>query len=199
MKTKLGKVVVLITLFLLVAPWVSVMDRKRSRTVYRILLAGVCIAVCCITLLFRSAAADRTALLVPFFTYTEAFDALSVNLAHYGKDGILTRREMLLAFSYSYQSIGLNILLFVPFGYLLKTLSERKSWMWVILQGVLFSLLIECIQYTFCLGWFDIDDIINNTLGTCTGCISSLSVNRLPAKVQAFSARKDQRNRDKGI
>lgn len=199
METKLAQVFVFIILFMLVAPWVSVMDRKRSRTVYRVLLAGVCIAVCCITLLFRSSAADRTALLVPFFTYTEAFDALSVNLAHYGKDGILTRREMLLAFSYSYQYIGLNILLFVPFGYLLKTLSDHKSWKWVILQGVLFSLLIECAQYTFCLGWFDIDDIINNTLGTCTGCISSLSVNRLPVKVQAFSARKDQRNRDKGI
>ena len=138
METKLGKVVVLITLFLLGAPWVSIMDRRRSRILYRILLTGVCIAVCCITLLFRSAGADRTALFVPFFTYTEAFNALSVNLAHYGKDGILTRREMLLAFSYKYQYIGMNILLFVPFGYLLKTLFKHKSLIWVILQSVLF-------------------------------------------------------------
>ena len=89
-------------------------------------------------LLSRTVYADRTALLVPFFTYSEAFDALSVSLSHYRKDRILTRREMLLAFSYKYQYIGMNILLFVPFGYLLKTLFKHKSLIWVILQSVLF-------------------------------------------------------------
>ena len=148
---------------------------------------------------FRSFNPVRTAQLVPFLTVSEALNALPLNMAVYLKDGKLTLREMLLGFSYSFQYIGLNVLLFVPFGYLQKKLFWHKKGMWVILQGVIFSLLIECIQYAFGLGWFDIDDIISNTLGNCVGCLSCMAMNQLPVKVKALPARKDQRNHDRGI
>lgn len=196
METKLGKVFVLVILFLLGAPWLSVLGKKRSRMIYCVLLAGACIAVCCITLLSRSVCADRTALLIPFFTYSEALKVFPLNIAPYLRDGRITFREQLLAFSYSFQYIGLNILLFVPFGYLLKKLYGHKNGMWITLHGMFFSLLIEYMQYTLYLGWFDIDDIISNTLGTCTGYVLCLATNRLLAKVQAYLVRKDQRNRD---
>lgn len=196
METKLGKVFVLVILFLLGAPWLSVIGKKRSKSVYCCLLAAVCSAVCCITLISRSFRPDRIVLLVPFFTYSEAYNAFPLNLAPYLKDGELTLREMLLAFSYSYQYIGLNILMFVPFGYLLKKLYEHKKCTWIILHGFVFSLLIECIQYTLYLGWFDIDDIINNTVGTYLGCISCLKLDFLITNMQRIFAGKDQKSRD---
>lgn len=196
METKLGKVIVLVILFLLCVPWVSIFCKKRSEVIYRVLFAGTCIAACCITLLSRSVCADRTALLIPFFTYSEALKVFPLNIAPYLSDGRITFRELLLAVSYSFQYIGLNILLFVPFGYLLKKLYGHKNGMWITLHGMFFSLLIECMQYTLCLGWFDIDDIISNTLGTCLGYVLCLATNRFVAKVQAFLVRKDQRNRD---
>lgn len=196
METKLGKVFVLVILFLLGAPWVSVLSKKRGRMIYCVLLSGACAAVCSITLFSGSVYADRAALLVPFSTYTEALNVFPLNIAPYLKDGKLTLREMLLAISYSFQYIGLNMLLFVPFGYLLKKLYGHKNGMWITLYGLLFSLLIECMQYVFCLGWFDIDDVISNVLGTYTGYVSCLTTNRLLAKAQAFLVRKDQKNRD---
>lgn len=197
METKLGKAVAFIVLFLLAAPCVSLMGRKRSRMVYWVLLAAASTAVCCFTLLSRSVSSDRTALLIPFFTYAEVITVFPLNIAPYLKDGRLTLRELWLACSYSFQYIGLNILLFVPFGYLLKKLYGHKNGMWITLCGMLFSLLIECTQYVFCLGWFDIDDIISNVLGTYTGYGLCLATNRMLLKAQAFLVRKDQKNRDR--
>ena len=122
-------------------------------------------------LLARTVYADRTALLVPFFTYSEAFDALSVSLSHYRKDRILTRREMLLAFSYKYQYIGMNILLFVPFG-LFARLAARKndSLHTCVLAGFAASCAIELFQLLHGLQ-FDFGDLTANTLGTLLGTL----------------------------
>lgn len=196
METKLGKFFVLVILFLLGAPWISLVGKKRSRMICCVLFAAACASMCGITLFSRSGGTDRTALLVPFSTYAEALNVLPLNVAPYLKDGKLTLREMLLAVSYSFQYIGLNILLFVPFGYLLKKLYGHKNGMWVTLYGMLFSLLIECTQYTFRLGCFDIDDIISNVLGTCMGYAACLATDQMMAKVESFLTRKDQRNRD---
>ena len=122
-------------------------------------------------LLARTVYADRTALLVPFFTYSEAFDALSVSLSYYRKDRILTRREMLLAFSYKYQYIGMNILLFVPFG-LFARLAARKndSLHTCVLAGFAASCAIELFQLLHGLQ-FDFGDLTANTLGTLLGTL----------------------------
>ena len=199
METRLGKVFLLVLLFLFGVSWVSALGKKQSRQIYCILLIGACAAMCYITLYSRSGYKDRAVQLVPFLTFSEAMNILPLNLAPYLKDGKLTLREMLLAVNFSFQFIGLNILLFVPFGYLQKKLFGHKKGMWVIMQGMLFSLLIEVIQYSFCLGWFDIDDVICNTLGTCVGCVSCVATNWLYLKVQAHPVGKNQRNRDSSI
>ena len=60
--------------------------------------------------------------------------------------------------------IVLNILLFIPLGFLLG----RKGWKAVFL-GFLFSAFIECAQYLFLLGYCEADDVLNNTIGTAVG------------------------------
>ena len=62
--------------------------------------------------------------------------------------------------------IVLNILLFIPFGFLLG----RKGWKAVFL-GFLLSSFIECAQYLFLLGYCEADDLLNNTIGCGLGVL----------------------------
>ena len=70
----------------------------------------------------------------------------------------------------SLEGAELNILLFVPFGYLLPLLWKRADRWWrVVLCGFVLSLGIELIQLVTHLGMFDLDDLMNNSLGAFLG------------------------------
>ena len=70
----------------------------------------------------------------------------------------------------SLEGIILNILLFVPFGYLTPMfLRKIDRWWKIALIGVLVSVGIEIIQLITRLGYADVDDLINNTLGALIG------------------------------
>lgn len=60
--------------------------------------------------------------------------------------------------------IVLNILLFIPLGFLLG----GKGWK-AVLFGFLISAFIELTQYVFLLGYCEADDVLNNTIGTAIG------------------------------
>lgn len=63
-----------------------------------------------------------------------------------------------------------NIVLLVPWGFLGPLTFRNLVDAWKIaMSGFLISLFAELLQYVFCLGVFDIDDIIFNTLGTILG------------------------------
>ncbi|WP_179874370.1 VanZ family protein [Bacillus sp. AFS002410] len=59
-----------------------------------------------------------------------------------------------------------NILLFVPFGFVLTTIKYSKK---VIIVGLFLSVSIEVVQFLMSFRWSDIDDVILNTLGTYIG------------------------------
>ena len=88
----------------------------------------------------------------------------------------------------------LNILLFVPFGYLLPLLLARfrnkAAACWQILAaGLLASLVIESSQLIFRRGVFELDDLVKNTIGTGAGYLIFLILNRSvqkPLKGQRF-------------
>lgn len=68
-----------------------------------------------------------------------------------------------------YNVIG-NILLFIPFGFLIPLLFNKKNKFFIItLYGFLTSVLIEIIQLFTSFNTTDIDDIIFNTLGAVIG------------------------------
>ena len=62
----------------------------------------------------------------------------------------------------------LNILLLVPFGYLVPQIKRLPFWK-VLLFGLCFSLLIESGQFVFRFGVFQTDDLIDNTIGGAVG------------------------------
>lgn len=69
-----------------------------------------------------------------------------------------------------WRNIILNILMFVPIGFLLPVFSNKfkKAWR-TYLAGFLLTLGIELIQHITGRGIFEIDDIIGNTFGTLIG------------------------------
>jgi len=79
---------------------------------------------------------------------------------------ILEKQGLLL---FVYLFIG-NIIWFVPFGYLLPQITNKKINVFTIaLYGLGLSFMIEFCQYMFGTGVSELDDLILNTLGAICG------------------------------
>ena len=82
---------------------------------------------------------------------------------------------------YNVETIGLNmvlinllgnILLFLPFGFLLPSFwpeDEKKHPIAMFIIAMLFSAVVECLQFMTGVGSADVDDIILNTAGAMLG------------------------------
>lgn len=69
-----------------------------------------------------------------------------------------------------WMNIVLNILLFVPFGFLLPLWNKKFNQFYITVpSGFMCTLMIEVLQYVLKLGVFEWDDILNNTIGTLLG------------------------------
>ena len=67
------------------------------------------------------------------------------------------------------EDLLLNIILFIPLGFLLPYIWPKLNAWKTILVGFCCSLCVEATQYLAHWGCFDVDDLFNNTLGTCIG------------------------------
>lgn len=78
----------------------------------------------------------------------------------------------------------LNIGVFVPLGILLPLITDAfRRWYTVLIIGASGSFLIETVQYVFCLGSADIDDLFCNILGTMVGfCLCMVALSALRKK-----------------
>ncbi len=65
--------------------------------------------------------------------------------------------------------VAQNIVLFLPFGFLLSAAYKHTSTGKILLLGFMLSLFIETCQLVFRLGWFEMDDLLHNVLGTYAG------------------------------
>lgn len=65
--------------------------------------------------------------------------------------------------------ILMNIIGFIPLGFLMRAAFHKLKWWQVILTGFLVSVSIETLQYIFNLGFAEFDDVFNNTLGVAIG------------------------------
>ncbi|MDY5705092.1 MAG: VanZ family protein, partial [Lachnospiraceae bacterium] len=69
------------------------------------------------------------------------------------------------------EEVILNILLYVPFGFLFAAAFKNLKLFWIWIAALLLSLSVELLQLYFHLGVFETDDIINNVLGGVVGSI----------------------------
>ncbi|MGD7044668.1 VanZ family protein [Jeotgalibacillus proteolyticus] len=83
------------------------------------------------------------------------------------------------------RNLGLNVLLFVPFGFFLSlkiSSLQNKITLIVILTGLLLSLFIEVFQFSIPMGRSaDIDDLILNTIGAFIGYIIWTFYSKFPS------------------
>ena len=99
-----------------------------------------------ITILSRTPTLSRVTHLVPLWSYIS-----------------------LLSGKWSYaRQILLNIALFIPLGYFLRSIIQSR---WAILVALFTSISIELIQYLTYRGMLDCDDLISNVLGTAIGIL----------------------------
>ena len=123
------------------------MTRRPKRAAVLLALAGSLAFILWITLLSRFGS-DVRHIYTPFWSYREIINGdLSL---------LLEDAE--------------NILLFVPVGLLLSWLFRLNLGQTVLL-GFLCSLTIECGQWLFWLGSFEVDDLLHNTVGALIGAV----------------------------
>lgn len=86
----------------------------------------------------------------------------------------------------------LNVVLFIPIGFLWGIVSSRwtKRWQWlsVLIIGVGLSAIIEFLQYYFKKGCVEVDDVIHNTSGCLMGFLLWRGVLKLYAAIKTRSA-----------
>lgn len=65
----------------------------------------------------------------------------------------------------------LNIILFMPFGFLLSASCPGRSdrWLVAVTYALLFSAAVEAVQYLFAIGECDLEDVLGNVLGGWAG------------------------------
>ena len=138
------------------APWSGFL----LRTAFIVYLAGNLY----FTLFSRVSNTGTYVDLRPFGTYLRMFETVEVDFQNVSGFAALFLKDVS-----PFTSIALNILLYYPLGYLLLVLFPRlKGWQ-IILIGLGASLCTESLQYFLRMGWFEMDDLINNTLGTAIG------------------------------
>ncbi len=113
------------------------------------LLAVYIIMVFGVTILNRGAYYQGATSIYFLRSYKEAWNIFSIN---------------------SWQFIILNIIMFIPLGFILPLFHKRFRKIYNnVAAGFMLTLFIESVQLIAGLGVFDIDDIFNNSLGTLIG------------------------------
>ena len=139
----------LILAMVLALPVISHMLRKRPvalKYTNYLILAAYLFANLYLTILSRPTKIHHHMELTPFWSYVEAIDDPKF------------REEVLL-----------NIILYIPFGYLMHYAFPKLKWWMVVCLGFLLSGFTETVQLFFKLGLCEVDDLISNTLGTLAG------------------------------
>lgn len=102
-----------------------------------------------------------------------------VSRASSGKD--IIRTEWLAGYKSVYDVYAnsenyLNILLFVPIGYLVGLVARKYRLLCAVLVGLFVSETIECAQLIWQRGTFDVNDLMNNTIGAMVGGLIAVAV-----------------------
>lgn len=126
-------------------------DHPRSTNRTALILFGVyfCL-VAYLTIFMRIGSVDTSIVTTPFDDLQEAF---------------VNRDPAMM------QHFLLNVILFIPFGYLIPETNPKylRKWSFSMMGGLVASTIIEGCQMIFRLGQSDVDDIIANTFGAIIG------------------------------
>lgn len=121
-------------------------NTSKARTVFFCVLCGIYIAAVLWITLFSRIGSWNRAFLYPFHSYVQIIK---------GKWSVII------------QNIE-NVILFIPLGIAVGS-GRKLSYKNMALCGLVVSLMIELLQFTFALGTFECDDLLHNTIGCIIG------------------------------
>ena len=105
----------------------------------------------------------------PLWAYRQLFKSMA---SGYEVGGIIEAIRRISWVRDTVASLILNILFFVPFGYLVPcNFKWTRTWWRVLLLALLLSISVEILQYVLHRGWFDVADPIYNSGGALIGYI----------------------------
>lgn len=142
---------------------------ERFRSIMRLLIPAYLLLNLYFTILVRVPSDDYPIILMPLHSY---FAILGWDVQKFSALRQILRGAWSEPAAFSFEPlIGVmqNLVLFIPFGFLLCGATKRPRMVRILLMGFLLSLLIELCQLRFRLGWFETDDVLHNTLGTLLG------------------------------
>lgn len=134
---------VCIAIFFAIYKW-----KKALRFSLRLLFTEYLFLTYCSTVFCRSIIDEIWHNFTPFWSYK----------AYYSRENPGLLPEILM-----------NIIGFIPLGFLMGAAFQKLNWWQVIVAGFFVSVSIESIQYFFKLGVAEFDDVFNNTLGVAIG------------------------------
>lgn len=161
MITVIGEIVVLMML-----------RKMRKQQSFRYLALSVLVAylvgVLLITIFLRTYDNETMINTIPLSSYAKMFSPIVDGYKKNGMRGAIDRLKWIDYASRS--SIILNILLFVPLGYVVPlNIKKINKWYSILATGVIVSAIIETTQLYTHRGWFDVDDILHNGIGAVLG------------------------------
>ncbi len=148
-----------------------VKEKQHMQWMALLLFLCYCVLVVTVTILIRRGTETMAVNMIPFTHVIKAINTGSMK---------------------SLEGDILNILLFVPFGFLLPQINKQvfRKAIFVLILGFAASTIIETIQLMFHLGYCDINDIITNSLGAVIGYWISKAVRS--REMETVSASDDQ-------
>jgi len=153
-----------ITTLVLFAVLLCIKGNKIKYALWTVLIEYLFIVVCS-TIICRGTQSFEYARLelTPFWTYKAVYDNMP---------GV------------SVWDIVLNVVLFIPLGFLIKLLFPSLSLLKIIFIAAFCSLFIETNQYVFEKGIAQIDDVMHNILGGVLGWIIARAIIGLKRKLK---------------
>ena len=84
---------------------------------------------------------------------------------------------------HSLRQVVLNIIMLIPFGFLMPiVIKAKRKYLITLLSALAFILFIESMQLIMQCGTFEVDDIFNNFIGAVIGMLLYILVNKLIQK-----------------
>lgn len=150
--------------------WISKCSRER-RIVRNIICCIYLFGVLYFTLISRQPSADNRVNFVLFYSFYRSLKYPPQPFKDFIWYVLSGRYDQVFTTIKPLETAVLNVLLFIPLGYLFPLFFERKERVYgkIVLFSTFCSLLIEIVQTITSLGWFDIDDLFCNVVGAVIG------------------------------
>ena len=158
-----------ILLGLIIVLWLD-LRKKDSRTIVKIITGVYVIGVMYFTLFSREPSGSNRINLILFDSWYRSL-RYPVDTANFMHNLLTGQYDLVFTTLKPIETALLNIMLFIPFGYILPLhLQKKRSRLKTVIgYSIICSLCIEIIQTITSLGWFDIDDLFCNIVGSIIG------------------------------